>query len=312
MSSSANSPPSAVASFLAGLTSRTKFSLALTVFVAVCTSYFGATEVTESWMVHEGQIFSAGKGDWHAEVTLAALAAKQGPPPRQSLLVLAGHRSGHVSPAYDDGEAVLDLRTPYQSLYETFSLLDQVPSGPGVKVVITITPELLQQRASAISEMANRSKIGVRSVSATVEVMRRGLRAVPLRGNYFVDNQSYLLARAPIVARNVLFQVTGWAWLRPGVPSELQPSDACPNPIDLALLQENLMSLGSLIDRLKFRRFPQPFVVLQLERSLAESALRWRAKAMVEVKGGQFRMALVEESSASPTLREIREWLSEP
>lgn len=103
---------------------------------------------------------------------------------------------------------VHDLRTPDQTLYEAFALVDQIPTagepaGALHQVVLVVSPNALRVRTEFLEELYVHPPIGVRSVAATVELINRGVSAIPLRDNYFIDNQAFLISRAPAMARNL-------------------------------------------------------------------------------------------------------------
>lgn len=282
-----------------GLVRPTRWSLLIAILVAILVSTLCANVVDETWMTRHGQWFSAGEGDARADVTLRALSMRTAAPQSKPLLVLAGHaiplpmdqepRAERSQRRSGDGCELIDLRTPRQTLYESFSLLDQIPSSAAGRVLFMATPESFGGREDAHSEMVQRTRIGVRSASASIDLMHQGVAVVPLRGNYFVDNQSYLLSRAPIAVENALNRMARRNIFDPSRHLvEEAPRVGDDDFPDLATIADKIETLGRLLDRLDFLGFPRTVVIFHSDPKHNETELHRRLEELVRSREGEF------------------------
>lgn len=299
--------------FLSGLKHQSLASLSLAAVIATLACYFAASTITEQWMAQNGSLFAMGEHDVQAHVTQEALVLKHSGADGD-LLTIAGHLESirfirddwnRLDPSIGgSGPEIVDLRTPFQTIYESFALFDQVPWSACRKAIVVVVPAMFCREANAHSEMEDRSKLGVRSVAAMVESIRMGAPAAPLRGNYFIDNQSYLISRAPYLVRNYFGQKLGWQTLR--VESMVQPEYRREvATMEHAVVQTNTYSFDRLLQRLSFRGFQVVVVVFKAEPPDTDSDLRWRLQTIAESCGAQFRVLLPTEVTIAGIPREV-------
>ncbi|MFO0949288.1 MAG: hypothetical protein U1D30_25820 [Planctomycetota bacterium] len=301
---------SVLRAFWKGLVQPGRTSVATAIVVASTASVFFANCIDESWMLRHGDWFAAGDEDANARVTRRALELRSNAT-NKTLLVFAGDEIS-LAPVPNMGETqvlrglagdgceFVDLRAPSQTLYESFSLLDQIPSSTSGRVVILVTPEMFTASEDAVSEMANRSKIGVRSASATIDMMRQGVTIVPLRGNYFVDNQAYLLSRAPVVATHAMNFVAGRVLFDPArqrVEKTTTPTVA--KNMDRGSTSRKLESLGRLLDRLAFLGFDRTVVVMHSGMELQETEFGLALRELVQHRKGTVLWSVASSDSPS-------------
>lgn len=252
--------PSAWMSFWSGLISPTTFSIGMTIVVAAAISISVARAITESWVARHGDLLCDGQDDVWSRVTRDALVLKTAPAPRAALVLLGDLRGERIKPsaeerANDAAPRIHDLRTPDQTLYEAFALVDQIPAtgeraGARHQVVLVVSPNTLRVRAEFLEELYVRPPIGVRSVAATVELIDRGVSAIPLRENYFIDNQAFLISRAPAMARNLARNVLKRPMGETGFVARQWPRLRRTNDGEV---QRNLASLNRFLVHLEHR-----------------------------------------------------------
>lgn len=290
--------------FCSGLVQPTPLSLLVAIVVAIVVSVACATIVTEAWMAEHGALFTDGQADIYGTVTREALALATCRSDRPAVLLagsLTGDRwSPETDPCEEDSPRVVDLRTPSQTMFESLGLADQFPTGSLEYVVLVVTPETLRMGTDRLTDLHGRSRIGVRSAAATVLLMQRGVPTITLRGNYFVDNQAYLLSRTPIFARNVLRDLLGMKAASVEIPFEASYSpQADSGARDEETVQKNLESLDRLLGRIDRRSLRPTFVVFWTPDPDGEAELRERVGTLVGRHGGH-RLLLADGQSAAP------------
>lgn len=285
--------------FFSGLTKPTALSLLVAILVAVAIWATGASIVTKSWMAEHGEWFTDGPDDIPGVVTQQALAMTAKPP----AVVIAGHLAGNrLAPDIQDNRLgrVVDLRTPSQTLFETLDLLDQLPAGSPARIVLVISSESLQTSTLQYIRRQSRRRIGVRSTAATVMRLQRGVEVVGLRGNYFVDNQSYLISRVPVTARNLVRR-----WLGKEAPSRGQtlptpgPDKVHPTDDAGALVGKNLASLEQILNRLDRRDLRSENLVFWTDDPQGDCELRQQLEAVVRRHAVKFWIANTQTAAVS-------------
>ncbi|MGD9646083.1 MAG: hypothetical protein AB7U73_10240 [Pirellulales bacterium] len=200
--------------FVRGLASSSTLSLVVAFAVAATISFLGSQFITEKWVVDHGELLSRGDGDLELDITRSVLALQRDGPPAPAVALL-GELGNESSYPADELRAVwsrpdatlpelVDLRLPAATLYESLILAGQLPRGWRAQPVIVLSVDELLVSPRNYVAIENRPRLGVRSHLAGFELRSIGLQPVPLRRNYFVDNQSFLLSRGRAAITNLL------------------------------------------------------------------------------------------------------------
>jgi hypothetical protein len=249
------------AAFVGGLTGSSALSLIVAFAVAAVVCVLGSRRVTESWVIDHGDLLSRGAGDLELDITRTMLKLKRESPARPAVALLG--RLGRDQPyAADELDAVwhgldatlpdvVELRLPAETLYEALVLTDQFPTGWRVQPVIVLSVDdfFVSPRSYVTTE--NRPRLGVRSHLAAFELRSVGLQPVPLRWNYFVDNQSFLLSRGRAVITNLVESRLGHAKRsRDETAQVLRPPYRTTQSHNLVSAYVNLRMLEHMVDHL--------------------------------------------------------------
>ena len=199
--------------FLAGLTGCSTLSLVVAFGLAALLCWLGARHVTEEWVIEHGDLLSHGPTDLELDVTRAVLRITHDPAPLPAVVLLGrlGSQSPYSPEMVDEVwhkvnpnlPPLVDLRMPDPTMYEVLVLGDQFPRSWRALPVIVLSLDDLLVDVWGVVALENRPRLGVRSAQAGLELQHIGIQAVPLRWNYFVDNQAFLLSRARDLLTNL-------------------------------------------------------------------------------------------------------------
>lgn len=199
--------------FVAGLTGCSTCSLVVAFGVAALLCWLGARQVTADWVIEHGDLLSHGPDDLELDITRAALSIKRDPAPAPAVVLLGRlvNQTPYSPEAIDQVwhqvnpklPRLVDLRMPDPTLCEVLVLGDQFPRDWQALPVIVLSLDDLMVDFWSLIALENRPRLGVRSAQAGLELQRMGIYAVPMRSNYFVDNQAFLLSRARDLLTNL-------------------------------------------------------------------------------------------------------------
>jgi len=300
--------PDAWRAFVAGLTGCSTLSLVVAFGVAALLCWLGARHVTEDWVIEHGDLLSHGPSDLELDITRAVLKLKHDPAPAPAVVLLG--RLGSQTPYSPEMvdlvwhkvnpnlPPLVDLRMPDPTMYEVLVLGDQFPRGWRALPVIVLSLDDLLVDVWSLVSLENQPRVGVRSAQAGLELLHIGIQAVPLRSNYFVDNQAFLLSRARDVLTNLSDPPADASWrgrrerLLPDPPARrVAHSVTGPEPY----LNRNF--LERLLIRLHRADGPAPLIVVLTDERFQEpryqqiAALVMQLSAKHQVKLGWTRAA---------------------
>lgn len=203
--------------FWRGLTQPSWAAIIISLFVAAATLVFLTKVINEDFLMRHGDLFLECRDDPSVTSTITILKLRREPLTAPLVILVGDNQSQGFAQARDslstmairDNEfRVVDLTTAGQSFWETAALLDRVPRNAKGVVILDVSATRFQLSSSLIEDLANRAPFGFRSRAFDSEVMRVGLPPRSLHGNYFLDNQSYLIPRIGIAIRNLLMDVS--------------------------------------------------------------------------------------------------------
>ncbi len=201
MQPSADPPENGLwASFLDGLTRTSSPSLVIAGTFCSAILFWCMHTIDESFVLQNPSLFAESPSDpaFSAAEGLLAATRRESPPP---VVVLLGDISvesaRHLQTQISDGTRArfLSLSYPRQTLWESIALLGRLPKSERGVVVLQISAACLQVGRETLSKLVKHPRLPFRSRAFDFEVETAGLSHPGLSGNYFLDNQGFLVRR---------------------------------------------------------------------------------------------------------------------
>ncbi len=207
--------------FREGATRPSWLALGLAIVTATAWITAANTLITPESVMDHASYYARGPADHAAIVTSRALRlASSDPAERRMIIVgavanLAGLSANAAEQRLEElanaATAVVDLRYPSQTLWESAALADAAPFALRGVLVLDVTSDAFVADIRRLTALNARPRLGCRFAAWHEELAVAGLEAPPLRGYYFLDNQSFFLARIPTMARNLPRVIAGGA-----------------------------------------------------------------------------------------------------
>lgn len=228
-SASGTTRESIASAFTRGLVEPSWPALLLTIAVAAGAVRWCVTRVTAEFFVARHSWFRAGDGDPGMAATVQILARdswENGPRVvlvgDQALgdLFANGALADLIAPVA--GARIVDLTFPDQTIWESAALVDRTPRESEGVLVLDASLARLREPAERLAELRTWPRLGFRSRAFDAELLRAGLPCDSLYGDYFLDNERYLVKRLPYVLVNLLSAQSGPANKGPRPPARNQ------------------------------------------------------------------------------------------
>lgn len=254
--------------FARGLVEPSWPALLLTIAVAAGAVRWCVTRVTADFFVAHHSWFRAGDGDLGMAATVQILARDSWEKGPRVLLVgdqalgdlFDEEGSGAGLVASDLGARVVDLTFPDQTIWESAALVDRTPRESEGVLVLDASPSRLREPAERLAELRTWPRLGFRSRAFDAELLRAELPCDSLYGDYFLDNERYLVKRLPYVLVNLLSAKPGPANEGPRPPARNETGRG--NQLDV---------LARIVERVPRQSFLTLILVDMGERDLGDS-----------------------------------------
>lgn len=205
---------SVLSAFLCGASAPSWPAFLLTIAVAAATLWAFTTRLDEEAFLRGADRFRRCLDDdaVAATVQILLLGREEIDRPMVSLLGDAGD-SGFIDvsklqsilSAAGASARLVDLRTQGQTSWETAALLDRIPRHAQGVVVVDVAPARFQVSPEHVDALVRSPPFGFRSRALDRELQLAGRKARSLYGNFFLDNQAFLLPRLPYALWNQFF-----------------------------------------------------------------------------------------------------------